>query len=177
MAGDIQIETPCTDRQCTPAGPKQVWVGVKGLRPIPEGPYQLFESDGTPVGWTQIHPNNHYLRSEAISKLRDLGYWYSTVVLPFNSRLHINDASLERGGLFDIKGNWKPKHHERRRGSVVDSRANRREGAIPEKDFKEFEALSADLGIDAQLHFEVDENGKPIISTRHYHVRLLGIAE
>jgi hypothetical protein len=135
VSGDHKITATCTDgRTCTQEGPDKVWVGVKGLIPIPPIPdllpqatYQLNESDGRPVGSTDSHPDNHYLTPEAVTKLWNLGFRYSMIEFPNYPLLHINDASLERGGLFDLSGNWTPRpsgHHEHRRGTVVDIRAN-----------------------------------------------------
>jgi hypothetical protein len=136
IAGDHTITATCTDSgvTCTQEGPDKVWVGVKGLIPIPPIPdllpqatYQLNESDGRPVGSTDSHPDNHYLTPEAVTKLWNLGFRYSMIEFPNYPLLHINDASLERGGLFDLSGNWTPRpsgHHEHRRGTVVDIRAN-----------------------------------------------------
>ncbi len=180
-AGDHVIEASCLNRRCNQEGPDILWVGIKGLKPIPAIPlllphatYELLEPEGPPVGATDRHPLNHYLTPEAIAKLWNLGFRYSMVEFPKNPLLHINDASLERGGLFDIKGRWKPSHHEHRKGTVVDIRANLKYGAIQEKDFEAFEVIAGRLGIDAHLERQFDaETGQETVSNRHYHVRLM----
>lgn len=181
VAGDHKIVASCVGRTCKQEGANTVWVGVKGLERIPAVPpllpyatYELLEQGGKPVGATDEHPSNHYLTPEAITKLWNLGFRYSMIEFPNNPKLHINDASLERGGVFDLNGTWKPKHHEHRRGTVVDIRANLRLGAIPEKDFSTFESIASILMIDAHLERQFDaETGQEIVANRHYHVRLM----
>jgi hypothetical protein len=156
-----------------------VWVGVKGLQDILDGPYTLTGSDGNSVGWTPTHRSNHYLNLGAAIKLRELGYWYSTVAFPFNARLQIGDTSLPRGGIFDIKNDWKRPHREHCRGAVVDIRANGRDGALNIKDdndpmIAEIVGLASDLGIDAMWEVPKDDNGERLWEVRHFHTRLLG---
>lgn len=173
VSGDIDIMATCTGgKNCQLQGPDTVWVGVKGLVLIPAIPnglpfatYQLFESDGQPVGRTDSHPDNHYLTPEAIFKLWNLGFRYSQVEFPSSPLLHINDASLIRGGLFDIDADWDTPHEEHREGTVIDIRANGTATAIPQANFKIFEKV---LGKAKMTYiFEGD----------HYHVRLLGIKQ
>lgn len=96
---------------------------------------------------------------------------------------YLNDASLERGGLFDIywenlqKGTkrtvwWTTPHVEHRRGTVIDIRVNGSEGSIPVDDeyFDAFEEIAQARGADAEIH-------SPGTSNQHYHVRLMGVAE
>ncbi len=175
-AGDHTITASCND--CENEDTYPVWVGVKGLVPIPPIPtsmpkatYELYERDGSPVGWEKIHPSNHYLTPEAVTKLWNLGFWYSSWY-PEASKLHINDASLPYGGVFDLKANWGPKHHEHRRGTVVDIRANGSFGSIPvsEEHFGDFEYIAARLRVDARVH-------NPNTNLQHYHVRLAGVKE
>lgn len=182
ISGDHKITVTCTDgRTCTQDGPDGVWVGVKGLVPIPPIPdllpqatYQLNESNGRPVGSTDSHPANHYLTPDAVTKLWNLGFRYSMIEFPNYPLLHINDAGLERGGLFDLSSNWTSRplgHREHRRGTVVDVRANGGPGSIPvdQAVSDTFEDIAQRLGIDAKIH----GTG----SNRHYHVRLKGDAE
>ena len=151
-AGDHTITAKCVDGSCGEDTGK-VWVGVKDLRDIPDGPYTLTGSDGNSVGWTPTHRSNHYLNPSAAAKLRELGYWYSTVAFPFNARLQVNDASLERGGIFDINNNWKRPHAEHCRGAVVDIRANGGDGALNIRSdsdpmIEEIKSLAGGRGID-----------------------------
>lgn len=90
---------------------------------------------------------------------------------------HHLTSSLERGGLFDLNHDWNPpQHHEHRRGTVVDIRANNTEGAIPERNYPAFERLAGALGVVARLERKF-RNGQEVIGERHYHVRLFGRAE
>ena len=86
--------------------------------------------------------------------------------------LHLNDASLVWGGLFDaIDNDFEPPHKEHRRGSVIDIRANSKIGAIPPRSFIAFEKMAMKYyGVDAQIH----NRGLP---SQHYHVRLLNRKE
>ena len=177
-AGDHKIKATCIGQVCTQEGPDKVWVGVKGLIPIPPIPdllpqatYQLNESNGQPIGQTDIHPENHYLTPDAVIKLWNLGFRYSAIEFPNFPLLHINDASLVRGGLFDLSANWRPKHYEHRRGTVVDIRANGGPGSIPVDSavHRTFEIIARRLGADAEIHGDG--------ANQHYHVRLRGIRE
>ncbi len=192
-AGDHKITASCTDgKNCKPEGSDTVWVGVKNLVPIPNATdpsgYQLY----TLIGQDGFHPNNHYLTSDALARLTILAGRYRDV-FPNNPALHLNDASLERGGVFDInfapytdkKGVyhsrtpggvpgswWVAPHAEHRRGMVIDIRANGEDGSIPvdEEHFEAFEEIAQSLGTDAEIH-------SPGTSNQHYHVRLMGVAE
>lgn len=177
-AGDHKIKATCIGQECTQEGPDKIWVGVKGLIPIPPIPdllpqatYQLNESNGQPIGRTDIHPENHYLTPDAVIKLWNLGFRYSAIEFPNYPLLHVNDASLVRGGLFDLDANWRPKHHEHRRGTVVDVRANGGPGSIPVDSavHRTFEIIARRLGADAEIHGDG--------ANQHYHVRLRGIRE
>ena len=98
------------------------------------------------------------------------GEWRS-LYKPFGPVLHLNDASLERGGYFDIQYLWnRGEHAEHRRGTVIDIRANNLPGAIPRGDFKDFELVARKYGAVARLHKQNSDK-------QHYHVRLFGRAE
>jgi hypothetical protein len=153
--------------------------GHRGLVHVIEEPYRLIGSNGNPIGWTPWHPDSHFLTSTAMAKLRELGYWYSTVTFPFNARLYINDASLERGGFFDINQDWKAPHLEHCRGTVVDIRANGADGALnitsrTDPMIRKIQELASNLKIDAMWEIPQDDDGKEIWETRHFHVRLMG---
>lgn len=178
VAGDIEIKAKCTDgKNCKQEGPETVWVGIKELLPIPTAStvYLLENRDGQ-------HPTNHYLTREAEDRLLRLADLYHQR-FPADPVLYLNDASLERGGLFDSywknpeKGTkrtvwWTPPHREHRRGTVIDIRANGAKGSIPVDDehFRTFEDLAEKLHIQAEIH-------NPGTSNQHYHVRLMGVAE
>ncbi len=166
-AGDHKIKASCTDRTCTPQGPETVWVGIKDL--VPLGVSQYF----VPVGDTPNHFDNHYLTVEAASRVNVLAVLYRAE-FPNNPLLHLNDASLERGGVFDTLSNWNPPHHEHCRGTEIDVRANDALGAIPVQNRKVFERLADRVGARAKFEIPDDRNGNPLNHLRHYHVRLLG---
>ena len=177
-AGDHTIEARCMDRDCSVEGPSQVWVGVKDLVSIPSsGFWSLY-------GGTGIHPANHYLNSDALGKLIDLAQLYTQVYFPFRSStpvLQLNDASLERGGVFDIYWEntdtgehrtdwWTPPHKEHQRGVVIDIQANGSATAIPQRNFADFQ----DLLRRQHMTWNPERLNQ---SGGHYHVRLLGVAQ
>jgi len=89
---------------------------------------------------------------------------------PNDPELRLNDASLERGGLFDIKYPartqwWTPPHKTHRRGSDIDIRANEfvHTDAVPHRNYFEFEEIAIDVGCKAGMHSEFTTN-------QHYHV-------
>ena len=171
---------------------------VGGLKPIPvllsltNPPAPLFytmnEADGSVIGAVQgKHTDNHYLTPEAASVLWRMAASYSVeqrfkvkgrnpitkkLELVAPPVLHLNDASLVWGGLFDaVDSDWEQPHEEHRRGTVVDVRANTNVGAIPAKNFKAFEKMAMQYyGVDAKIH----HRGWP---SQHYHVRLLNRKE
>lgn len=170
-AGDHTITARCTDGNCgTATG--SVWVGIQGLIPIGVGPWRL-------AGARPEHPDNHYLTVPAFLVLQQLGLQWRRLYVPFGPVFSVNDASLVRGGLFDccviytdrtgvthnrqIEGWWTPPHIEHRRGTVVDINGIRRE------DEAHFVSEAADLGAVARIH----NTG----TGRHFHVRLMGVAE
>lgn len=170
VAGDHAIKVECQGSfSCKVTGPDQLWVGVEGLINIPPSGFWGF------IGETTIHPTNHYLTAKALGKLMDLGRLYKQVYFPFAKPLQLNDASLERGGVFDIATDtrtewWTPPHHEHRRGTVIDIQANGTATAIPQTYFTEFQELLRRRGM-TWVPERLNESGG------HYHVRLLGIAQ
>lgn len=99
------------------------------LTSIPRDMRSLFALDRLDTA----HPANHYLNGDALGKLMNLARLYKQVYFPFDPVLRLNDASLERGGLFDLGALWAPPHHEHRRGVVIDVRAIGSARAIPQK--------------------------------------------
>lgn len=169
-AGDHEIMAECTGgKSCTPEGPKQVRVGIKGLVEIPASislaPWNL-------IGSTATHPKNHYLSPEAMLKLIALASYYYDM-FPNDPPLQLNDASLERGGLFDLfpgSPAWKTPHRGHRKGVIIDVRANGTDTAIPQQNFEQFQALLDRLGMSAFPEHLNGPNG-------HYHTRLLGVEQ
>lgn len=166
VAGDHKITASCADgKNCQPEGPDTVWVGVKDLVSLPGlDVYVLLPNVNDPM-----HPDNHYMTYTAMLRVTTLAVLYHGE-FPNDPLLHLNDASLERGGLFDYKAKdgtpWQPPHKTHRKGIDVDIRANpdiNPDTAIPDKNFKKFEETAKKVGGFADLHYR----GKP---TQHYHV-------
>ena len=173
-SGDHVLTATCTTSvvpsTCSMApGPNKVWVGIKGLQPLMDlANYDL-------IGWREIHPDNHYLTSEAVTKVMNLAYQYHSVSFPFSPVLQLNDASLERGGVFDIAtttrdttGWYSAPHSEHRRGTVIDIQANGSATAIPRKNQAEFERIMSEV---MGMTWVPESLNK---SNGHYHVRTLG---
>lgn len=148
-------------------------VKVAGLLPIPpSGLYALYEADGSVIGAVGgRHPSNHYLTPAAANRLLVIAINYHHLN-PQTPVLHINDASLMWGGVFDIdvEADWNTPHKEHMRGTVVDIRANSRTGAIPPASFDSFIRLAKINKVNAKIH----SSG---ISNQHFHVRLLNRSE
>ncbi len=178
-----QCDNPtCTNNPIT----AEIKVMVDGLSTIPGDP-SLYVLIGGEEG--KKHHDNHYLTDDAKSQLVVLAINYH-FLYPNQPVLHLNDASLEWGGLFDFTGNWKPGHHEHKRGTVIDIRANEATGAVPFNNFDRFEKIALDAQINADIHCtsdKIDHQGRKAPdcigldgsqdSNRHYHIRLMGVAE
>lgn len=164
VSGDVTIKASCiSGNPCTQQGPDTVWVGIKELISLPNAStYVLLRNRD------ENHLDNHYMVYGASIKLMQLADLYRRK-FPGDPLLHVNDASLERGGLFDIDSNWsyQPRGHKaHRRGEAVDIRANPDiypKEAIPVGNFKEFKRIAEDLGGNAKIH-------SPGGSNQHYHV-------
>ncbi len=162
-AGDHKITVTCTDRTCNQEGPDKVWVGVKGLVSLYETHLYML------VGSDDVHPNNHYLTPAATGSVVWLAELYRAR-FPNDPALHLNDASLERGGLFDIKHDrrtqwWTPPHTTHRRGIDIDVRANEfvHADAMPHRNYFDFEEIAIKVGCSADMHSEFTRN-------QHYHM-------
>lgn len=165
VAGDHTLKVECAHVRCRPATGK-IWVGIKDLVSLYDTHlYSL-------VGRSNSHPRNHHLTWEATGQAVWLAELYKAR-FPSDPTLRYNDASLERGGLFDLTNNWSrfPAGHERHRlGNILDVRANPAENpgsAIPELNFVEFQNLACKTGGKAGLH----SRGLP---NQHYHVEFTG---
>ncbi len=167
VVGDHTITATCTDRTCNQEGSDRIWVGVKGLYQLQGNTaYELIQPNAD-----VFHPGNHYLTTNASIVLQGIAIEWRSLYKPFGPVLHLNDASLQRGGYFDIQYQWnRGEHAEHRRGTVIDIRANNLPGAIPRGDFKDFERVARKYGAVARLH-------KQNTDKQHYHVRLFGRAE
>jgi hypothetical protein len=189
-SGKYTITATCDG--CT-NNPQTIPVDVKvaGLETIPASLfYSLNETGGSNVVIGAVlgnHTDNHYLKPEAAVVL-----WRIAAAFRFEKRfryidpqtnnqlvLHLNDASLKEGGVFDICAipdqcrdlgviAWAAPHEEHRRGSVVDVRANSKPGAILGIFTLKFKQLARFYGADPHL-----EGG----ATRHFHLRLFNRRE
>lgn len=161
VAGDYKIVASCIDRICTQVGPDLVWVGIKNLD-------ALFTSDYyNLIGRTDPHPDNHYMTFNARVKVSSLAFLYNDI-FPDDPVLHLNDASLERGGLFDLASNWTiiPGHETHRFGNIIDIRFNPQvnpDSAIPLNNRFEFFDLVSQVGGRAEIH-------SPNTDNQHFHV-------
>lgn len=116
-----------------------------------------------------MHESNHYLTATAANRLLVIAINYHHLY-PQVPVLHVNDASLMWGGVFDLDADWDIPHEEHMRGTVVDIRANSRPGAIPAENFNSFRKLAKENGVDAKIH-------NPGETSQHFHVRLLNRRE
>lgn len=169
-AGDHKIIATCTGgRTCKQEGSDKVWVGIRGLVPFTQpGPYVL-------VGFTPSHPaNSHNLKPTVSGLVRALANVYRSR-FPQDPVLHLNDASLERGGLFDSdahKGKpWRPPHSTHRKGTDIDIRWNTAKHpttSIPDANADEFKKMVTRLGGEAVPAYVTDPDNK------HFHVQFGG---
>lgn len=173
VSGNYRIVASCTDgKHCTTEGSDMVWVGVKELFRIQESNiYRL-------IGDTSDHPDNHYLISTALNRLTVLSALYHDLH-PDSNVLHLNDASLERGGVFDINLNWKSPHFEHCHGTAIDIRANGVDSALDitsptDMMIKRFQELASMTGASALWDIPKDKNNKRRWDLRHFHIRLMG---
>lgn len=168
-AGDHKIRATCLDRNCTQEGPDKVWVGFKDIIEIPSSnSYALTEvvnGQTVTIGASAAHPANHHLTQEALERLAVAAEAYREIY-PNNPRLHLNDASLERGGIYDISSTWARPHRCHSRGYSIDVRANDRAGAIPPGDRQNFRERLESWGIPVGHEYQ----GLP---QEHFHLYLL----
>lgn len=154
----------CDDVSCG-SDTGKVWVGVKDLVLIPQS--DLYEFVGQIAN---AHISTHYMRYEPMLQVVVLSALYHQR-FSGDPILRLNDASLERGGYFDIELLWdRGEHSTHRLGTDIDIRANPRENpstAIPEKNFREFELLAQRIGGCAERH-------KWSTLKQHYHVKFSG---
>lgn len=193
VSGTHTVAASCN--RCSNPGTKPFDVKVEGLSQIPGSQfYSLTEEDGSVIGarpgW---HTDNHNLTPAAATvlwrlavsyaieqrfKLRDPVTGKFTIPPPV---LHLNDASLPWGGVYDICArpgacpdlgvvSWQSPHAEHKRGTVVDVRANGAFGSIPNSNKAKFMRLLQGRGV-PYLHESIDT------SNEHFHLRLMGRRE
>lgn len=178
-AGDHKIAASCTDgKNCKQEGADGVWVGVKGLESL-SGSSSLYQL----VGQVSSHPDNHYLTSTALNRATVFAAFYHAKY-PSIAVLHLNDASLERGGVFDISLGWKSPHFEHCHGATIDIRANGVEGALDiaspiDPMINKFKVSAAVVGADAlwEIPKKKDSSTGKLVDQwdiRHFHTKLMG---
>jgi len=181
VSGTHTVKAECISPACTNTPqPAEVNVKVAGLLPIPESPFYRPISPNADTN----HPNTHYLKTDASSKLQEIAraYYAATYQLKdgWIPNVLLNDASLEGGGVLDCfltcKNSvpWGPAHKEHRRGAVIDIRARVPAENNPNPDTLLFE----DKFIESALKAGVDP-GDPhnTGNFRHYHLKLFGVGE
>lgn len=189
-AGIHNITARCTDldKPCDQAGPVSVDVKVEGLVLVSNLPYRQ-------TGDTDLHPLNHYLRTDAGLKLRQLATEYFRVF--DQNLLYLNDASLPWGGLFDVRCvidpntgicpqpsqhvPWVTPHREHRCGLAIDVRGNGHPDlatSIPLIRHEEFKKMAEDYGIGVHREGKKQADGsRQGGGNAHYHLWLLGAGQ
>src|SRR6266568_1410612 len=166
-AGDHPITAKCTGgKTCTQQGPDTVWVGIKGLVTLSSvsATYEL-------VGFTQSHPaDSHRLTPKSSDNIGAAATIYRSR-FPTAPILRLNDASLERGGLFDISAHtgkpWQIPHETHRLGKEIDVRWNPikwPDTGISDNNVVKFQKIILDLGGVAQRAYVGNPNNQ------HLHV-------
>ena len=197
VSGTYKIYPTCVLPQCDanePGTTTTIDVKVPDLVHVPNTNWYGF------IGANSLHPDNHYLTIPAAVQLELIAETYAfsfSSTSPPTGLVLLNDASLVWGGLFDAgvartqANSWKPPHHEHRKGTVVDIRANEANGAIPPSEFNRFEAASNSAGSKfgestrAEIHCSYRWLRQPLCiqsdgtvdQGRHYHLRLTGRRE
>lgn len=188
-SGEHTITATCDKCRNGPQEAK-VKVKVEGLSPIPALPfYTLTEVNGNVIGaksgW---HTDNHNLTPAAATVLAKIAVNYRfhpkfylrdpvTNAISFPPVLHLNDASLPWGGVYDICARpnactesgivaWHQPHIEHRRGTTIDVRANTKNGTIPASNKAKFTDYLIKLGL-PYLHED------PGTENEHFHIRLM----
>lgn len=164
-AGDHKIIASCTDsgRTCTQEGPDKVWVGVKGLKQQASSINYVLLSNRD-----ANHPENHYVATNTERNVSNFAAAYHRR-FPNDPVLHFNDASLVRGGLFDIASNWSthPGHETHRLGANVDVKANEfyhePSQSIPASNYIDFWNMGRRYGCYVALHSGATPN-------EHFHL-------
>jgi len=161
---------------------------VNGLSQIPNSQfYALMESNGQTIGARPgFHTDNHNMTTGAAQKLMILAIYYH-LEFPNDPVLHLNDASLPWGGVYDICARptacptqgvtpWVEPHKGHRRGTVVDIRANGDTTAIPRTNFAMFIRLLTlpKYAINAKF---IPEDLETTSTNGHFHVEFAGHQE
>lgn len=167
-AGDHVILASCVDIECQQVGANEIWTGFEGLRALRD----LVDNEGDSlyelIGMTDTHPDNHYLKPINAYKAVIIATLYNHAE-PDAPVLRYNDASLKRGGRFDVNTGgspWSSPHITHRNGEDLDVRANPEVNpgtAIPSDNFESFRNIAAIVGASAKIHSKGTSN-------QHFHI-------
>ena len=162
VAGDHMIRATCLDPTCDEEEEVTIWVGHKGFVRLPPSEFYVL----IPNRDTE-HPDNHYMTPDAGDRVVRIAKSHHEI-FPDDPVLHLNDASLERGGMFDFsyparQQYWRPPHQTHRDGRRIDIRANSLPTAIPEQNFDGFEMIVEDENCVAEIHNQGT-------NSQHYHM-------
>lgn len=163
VAGDHTITATCVEVACG-SDTGKVWVGIKDLQPLRTDPNYVLIPNAD-----QKHPSNHYVTETTQRKISKLAAYYHQT-FPNDPPLYLNDASLVRGGLFDLAANWSssPRGHSTHRfGTDIDVRANEFYHnpleSIPVSNYVDLmNTIAPRHGCNAQIHSGATQN-------EHFH--------
>jgi hypothetical protein len=165
VSGDYTITARCSDGTCNEAT-GFVWVGIKDLQSLQTDPsYVLITPNAD-----QNHPSNHYVTGRTQEKIHGLATDYHEL-FPVDPLLYLNDASLIRGGVFDLAANWSSQprgHSTHQRGTDIDVMANQfyhdPAKSIPSDNYVDLMNIVApENGCNAQIHSGATPN-------EHFHL-------
>lgn len=102
-----------------PVAPITFQVGVNGLSALPTSQYYRLtgvypNTSSNPNSF--YHPGNHYVTANGANIAGFAKDFFET----FDATIGVNDASLEKGGIFDLKLDWYSPHGLHRLGNSVD---------------------------------------------------------
>jgi hypothetical protein len=162
VAGNHLISLRCVTKSCLEEEQTKILVGVRGLQKIPDSRYYVLIPNRD-----QEHPDNHFLTPDSVEKVTRIAQRYHSM-FPNDPVLYLNDASLNRGGMFDFSYSsrqqyWRPPHQTHHDGRRIDIRANSLPSAIPARNFREFERIAKEEGCVAEIH-----NGGT--NSQHFHM-------
>lgn len=172
-AGDIVVTGSCISHYCKQDGADTIWVGIKGLQQIvPSKNFYEF------VDCHQKHTGGcHHLTRNARDQLSILTRKVTGAL--FGTKLYIGDASLERGGLFDIGGDWTipaGNHYAQHdRGKAVDIYVGALEELHPTGGYYllSFMVIAKNLGMEARhIKFQNPDPLNPIFKPIYFHVHI-----
>ncbi len=162
-AGTHTVTAKCTDDSCGAAeGNVKVWVSLQPLLTDPN--YVLIKPNAD-----QNHPSNHHVTGTTQQKISGLAADYHKR-FPIDPLLHLNDASLVWGGLFDLAANWSGQpygHSTHRKGTDIDVQAHEfyhdPKKSIPSYNYVDFMRIASKHGCNAQIHSGATQN-------EHFHL-------